>query len=147
VFNGIEDDDGCPDQGDALVVLTSDQIEIRQPVKFDKVQFGTALWKVSPSSYLTMATVAKVLFLHPELKKIRIEGHTDNRGGRAFNEELSNRRAAAVLTHLVQMNGVEVDRLEATGYAYDRPIDSNDTEGGRARNRRVEFHIRNRAQA
>src|SRR5262249_40550890 len=61
-FNGFEDDDGCPDRA-ALAVLTQDRIEIRQPVQFNRVEFGTAKWKISRESYLLLASVANILVL------------------------------------------------------------------------------------
>lgn len=147
VFNGLEDDDGCPDEGEALAVLTDDRIEVRQTVAFneEKVSFGTARWAVSQESYLMLATVAKILFLHPEITKVVVEGHTDNVGTHEFNLQLSRKRAEAVRKHLIEVNGVEEHRLSSEGYAFDRPIASNDTEEGRARNRRVEFRIAERA--
>ena len=71
---------------------------------------------------------------------MRIEGHTDNRGKPQYNLELSKRRAAAVLRYLSE-HGVEAARLESEGYGLDKPIADNNTEQGRAANRRVEFVV------
>jgi outer membrane protein OmpA-like peptidoglycan-associated protein len=70
--------------------------------------------------------------------KFSIEGHTDNTGNSKLNQTLSESRAAAVMERLLQM-GIEGSRLTAKGYGMDKPIDSNDTDEGRAKNRRVEF--------
>jgi len=82
--------------------------------------------------------VAQVIRAHPELEKIYIEGHTDNRGGAEFNRNLSRRRAESVRNYFIN-RGVAPERLEARGYGPDRPIAPNTTAQGRAANRRVEF--------
>jgi outer membrane protein OmpA-like peptidoglycan-associated protein len=82
----------------------------------------------------------QLLKANPTIKKMRIEGHTDNRGDAAMNLDLSKRRAASVRTWLVE-HGIESGRLESEGYGLTRPIQTNDTDEGRAANRRVEFKI------
>jgi OOP family OmpA-OmpF porin len=82
---------------------------------------------------------------HTDIPKIRIEGHTDNRGAAALNKRLSDARAAAVATWLVK-HGIERSHLTSIGFGMDRPIDTNDTDAGRANNRRVEFHIEGEGQ-
>ncbi len=77
---------------------------------------------------------------HPEIKKVRVEGHTDNRGGAAMNMGLSSRRAASVAAWLIK-HGVDKSRLSSKGFGLTKPIDSNATEEGRQNNRRVELHI------
>ena len=73
-------------------------------------------------------------------KKIAIEGHTDDRGKKLLNERLSQGRAEAVIAHLVR-HGVERERLSAKGFGPSKPLAPNDTDEGRAKNRRVEFII------
>lgn len=73
-------------------------------------------------------------------KKILIEGHTDNVGSLAYNQQLSEARAASIKTALVQA-GVEASRLSTEGFAFNRPVASNATEDGRQFNRRVEMII------
>jgi outer membrane protein OmpA-like peptidoglycan-associated protein len=87
-----------------------------------------------------LGEIVSLLKANPSIKKMRIEGHTDNRGNADFNLDLSKRRAASVRTWLVQ-HGIEDGRLESEGYGLTKPIDSNDTEAGRLANRRVEFKI------
>jgi OmpA-OmpF porin, OOP family len=84
--------------------------------------------------------VLKVLTDHPDIKALRVEGHTDNQGAADFNKKLSEQRAASVVRWLVQ-HGVDASRLSSQGFGFERPIDSNDTPDGRKNNRRVEFHI------
>ena len=77
---------------------------------------------------------------NPQLKRIRIEGHTDSTGKESFNIYLSNQRAKAVREYMIS-RGISADRLEAIGYGPSRPIANNKTRSGRAANRRVEFTI------
>ncbi|HUT77289.1 MAG TPA: OmpA family protein, partial [Polyangia bacterium] len=70
--------------------------------------------------------------------------HTDDRGKRDYNVDLSERRAQSVRRYLIDV-GVEAGRLEAKGFGPEKPLAPNITAGGRARNRRVEFHITDRA--
>jgi outer membrane protein OmpA-like peptidoglycan-associated protein len=69
----------------------------------------------------------------------RIEGHADNIGSDPYNQSLSDRRAASVVQYLVDRLGVEPARLLAVGYGESRPLDNNDTEEGRQKNRRVQI--------
>ena len=132
-LNGVKDSDGCPDA--TLAVKTKDAIVI-----LEKVYFATNRDRVLRRSLSVLAAVAEVLTENPEVLKIRVEGHTDDVGKEDRNLDLSQRRAESVLRELVKL-GVSADRLEAVGYGEARPIDSNRTEAGRERNRRVEFTI------
>jgi outer membrane protein OmpA-like peptidoglycan-associated protein len=69
-----------------------------------------------------------------------VYGHTDSRGARQMNTNLSKARAASVVQYLVS-KGIAAGRLESDGFGPDKPLESNDTEDGRAKNRRVEFKI------
>ena len=70
--------------------------------------------------------------------KVEIDGHTDNQGGDSYNMALSYDRAKSVMNYLVQ-RGISPDRIVAKGYGKTRPIATNDTPDGRAKNRRVEL--------
>ena len=72
--------------------------------------------------------------------KIEIGGHTDNQGSESYNERLSSDRAKAVYDYLVN-KGIDSKRMTYKGYGMSKPIASNDTEEGRALNRRTEFTI------
>ena len=72
--------------------------------------------------------------------EVEIEGHTDNVGTDAMNQKLSNDRAKAVRDYLVSKS-ISSKRLKTVGYGKSKPIASNDSEEGRAQNRRVEFTI------
>jgi outer membrane protein OmpA-like peptidoglycan-associated protein len=82
--------------------------------------------------------IAGVLKDDPEWK-LTVSGHTDNVGGDAYNLDLSKRRAAAVKQALVAQYHVAPERLSTDGFGASRPVDTNDTLAGRARNRRVEL--------
>jgi OmpA-OmpF porin, OOP family len=128
---------GCP-----LARVERGQVKITEQVKF---QTGSAT--ILPDSNTVLEAVAKILKDHPEIKRVRVEGHTDNRGGKSMNQRLSQRRAAAVVTWLVTKGGIERSRLTSEGLGMDRPVGDNATEEGRRDNRRVEFHIADSAPA
>lgn len=131
---------GCPPPPPppepVLVKLTKEKIEILQ-----SVQFETGKDVIRPESEALLTEVAGVLAAHPELTRVLVEGHTDAQGAKAFNVTLSEQRAKAVKRWLVERGGIDAARLTAEGYGPTRPIDTNDTKEGRARNRRVEFRI------
>ena len=77
---------------------------------------------------------------HPEIKRVRIEGHTDSVGSAQVNKILSQQRAQAVAAWLIA-HGIDKDRVTAQGMGKEHPLVPNDTDAGRAANRRVEFHI------
>jgi outer membrane protein OmpA-like peptidoglycan-associated protein len=113
----------------------------------DQVKFKTGSAVILPESDVILDAVKKILDENPEMaKKVRIEGHTDNRGGAAYNKKLSQKRAAAVMKWLTS-RGIDRSRLTSEGYGFSRPIATNKTEEGRQENRRVEFHIVDPPQA
>jgi outer membrane protein OmpA-like peptidoglycan-associated protein len=132
--NGIDDDDGCPDSGGAVVVGTG-RINVPEPIQFETGRTG-----VAARSEALLDRLADKLKANLQVKRIRIEGHTDDVGTARKNQELSQARAEAVREHLIK-RGVEPDRLQAVGYGNTRPLDKRRTAGARARNRRVEFII------
>ncbi|MCW5834396.1 MAG: OmpA family protein [Labilithrix sp.] len=151
--DGIADaEDACPDvpgprdpdpkkNGCPLVVVTEKEIRINQEVKF---KFDSAV--ILPESDAILDAVKQVLVAHPEIKKVRVEGHTDNVGKAAYNKTLSQKRAAAVVKWLTD-KGVDKKRLVSQGYGQEQPLDSNETDQGRANNRRVAFTILERDAA
>ncbi len=133
---GPAENDGCPVSVDEPVV----EIESERLTLKDSIQFDTAKDTIKRPSYKVLDQVAKLLRDHPELRKIRVEGHTDNVGGASYNKELSERRAASVVRYLAE-KGVQRERLTPAGYGFERPVASNGTALGRAKNRRVEFRM------
>ena len=121
------------------IEVTKEQIKLRE-----KVYFETASAVVMEESWEMLSEVAIVLRQHDDIKRVRIEGHTDSQGGDDYNLKLSDDRAASVMQFLVD-RGVEADRLNSIGYGEGRPLASNDTDEGREKNRRVELFIEERA--
>jgi outer membrane protein OmpA-like peptidoglycan-associated protein len=109
------------------------------------VGFASGSADLLHESEAVLDAVASVLARRTDLEKIRVEGHTDGRGGAILNHRLSVKRAERVVAYLVA-HGVVASRLDAEGFGADRPIDTNETEAGRATNRRVEFHVTSEAQ-
>ncbi len=101
------------------------------------VRFETGKPEITQRSETVLKTVAEALLSRPEVRG-EVSGHTDNTGSATANQRLSQKRAEAVRQYLIDQ-GVAGDRLTAVGYGESKPIASNETEAGRARNRRVEF--------
>jgi outer membrane protein OmpA-like peptidoglycan-associated protein len=123
---------GCPvyDQ----VVVTEVKIELKQKIFF---AFGTN--DILPKSKPLLSEVAKALKDRASMC-VRIEGHTDNKGDKPTNQNLSGSRAQSIRAFLVS-EGISEGRMSAQGYADTLPIDDNKTVQGRENNRRVEFVI------
>ena len=102
------------------------------------IYFDTGKADIKPESDATLKEIAKLLQSDPNLK-LYVVGHTDNQGALELNMDLSRRRAEAVLAALTTKYAVPADRLRAYGDGPYAPVASNDTEDGRAKNRRVEL--------
>jgi outer membrane protein OmpA-like peptidoglycan-associated protein len=102
------------------------------------IYFDTGKADVKPESDATLSEIAKLLQQNSQLK-LYVVGHTDNVGAFASNQDLSQRRADAVLAVLTTKLGVSSARLRAVGAGPTAPVASNDSEEGRAKNRRVEL--------
>ena len=109
-------------------------------VTFDNgILFGFNSSKLGNDAKESLNKFATSLLNNPQTD-VQIYGHTDNVGTRAANEKVSNARATEVMNYLTNA-GVPKARLSSRGLAYDYPVASNDTEAGRAQNRRVEIYI------
>jgi OOP family OmpA-OmpF porin len=104
------------------------------------IQFAIGLAEISPASSALIGRLAHLAQRCPDAK-LEISGYTDNQGQPAVNLRLSKSRADAVAAALTRA-GVDAKRLTAAGYGADRPIASNDTDAGRAKNRRIEMHVK-----
>lgn len=123
-----------PPQRQAVVVpVEGDRLQLWDAVYFD---FNQAT--IKPVSFPLLDEVARVLVARPELGRIRVDGHTDDVGNDDYNLDLSRRRARAVSEYLVQ-HGVPAARLSSEGYGERCPVTTNETDEGRATNRRVDF--------
>lgn len=163
--DGFEDEDGCPEDDNdkdtvadvydecpntpgqpngarpgcpSLIIVTAKEIRITQQIQFD---FNKST--IKPVSFAILDAVRDVLVANPKIT-IQVEGHTDNVGQAQYNQKLSQQRADAVRAYLVA-HGIEPARLVSKGFGMDRPLVSNNTEGNRALNRRVQF-IRTESQ-
>jgi outer membrane protein OmpA-like peptidoglycan-associated protein len=128
---GPRESKGCP----SAVRIDKAQIRILQ-----RIEFQVKRAEINPSSLGVLDQVRAALEANPQLKRVRIEGHTDNRGPALANQTLSQRRAEAVVVYLVHQ-GIDASRLEAKGWGDERPLVKNDSEENMQINRRVEFHI------
>lgn len=133
---GPADLQGCPPpEEEEEVVLESERIRINNQIRFE---FGSDV--IDPRSYKLLDEVAAVLEKNKDVGPVIIEGHTDNVGSRAYNIDLSKRRAKAVENYLVG-KGIAAKRLRSDGFGFDRPVAPNDTPLNRAKNRRTEFKL------
>jgi outer membrane protein OmpA-like peptidoglycan-associated protein len=155
---GSIDHSGCPDtDGDGIfdeadncitlagVAANNGCPEVKQEVKqlFDKalqgIEFETGKAVIKSSSFVILKSVVKMMKENSTYKLV-IEGHTDNVGDSVANMKISEERANAVAAYLIK-NGVAKSRLVTNGYGSSVPLDNNDTEKGRARNRRVALKV------
>ncbi len=132
-INGFEDDDGCEDEGPAQIVIEEGRLTILETIRFEP---NSA--KLDRRSDRIMEQIALTLRKHEEIKRLEIGGHTDITGPRGLNMRLSRERARSVRQWLLG-RGIKPERLGARGYGPDKPVADNETEAGRAKNRRVEF--------
>ncbi|HRI71975.1 MAG TPA: OmpA family protein, partial [Polyangium sp.] len=123
---------GCPKQ----VRVSDTEVIILKQVEFD-----TAKATIRKVSDKLLDEVSAVLKEHPEITKLEVQGHTDDRGSKELNEKLSDDRAKAVMAALIK-RGIEADRLTAKGFGPNVPVGDNKTEKGRQANRRVQFVIK-----
>ena len=124
-----------PNARQALVFVKRNRIQIRRQIHFE-----TDSATILPDSAALVDEIADTILRNQGIHKVEIQGHTDNTGTPARNLDLSQRRADAVRTALIE-RGVDGARLEAKGYGQTRQLVPNITAGNRARNRRVEFVI------
>ena len=126
---------GCKEAPLARIDVGAGRISILEAVFFENNKDV-----IQPRSYPVLDKVAAILASHPEIAKVRVEGHTDNKGKADYNRNLSQRRAQAVAAYIVS-KGVKSERLESHGFGPEQPIADNAKADGRAKNRRVEFKI------
>ncbi len=144
--DGVGDNvDNCPDERGTeanhgcavrqLVIIRQFRLEI-----LDKVYFRTNSAEILRRSNALLNNVAQVILAHPEITRVRIEGHTDSRGDDNANLALSQRRADSVMEYL-RRRSVPAERLRARGYGETRPVQAGESSEALAANRRVEFNI------
>ena len=110
------------------------------------LNFDSGKSQIKPENFDLLAKVEKAIDVFPR-SELTIEGHTDSHGGDNLNQKLSQDRAEAVQQYMINAMRIPTYRLIATGYGETRPVSSNETEAGRARNRRIDIVIRPNLEA
>ncbi|MDP4652164.1 MAG: OmpA family protein [Haliea sp.] len=137
--DGVNDDrDQCPGTAAGTRIdATGCPLPVTQVASIKlKVNFDFDATKVKEVYFNDVNELAVFLKRFSDLQ-VNVEGHTDNVGPENYNQQLSQRRAQAVVDLLVNQHGINASRLQAVGYGESRPVASNDTSSGRAENRRV----------
>ena len=136
-----EESGDCPHipgwRTDAAKSQLADELATHGRARLDGIAFDLNEATVEPGSRQLLDKLARVLKDNAGWQ-VTLEGHSDNVGDAAFNKDLSRRRAAAVAAYLVG-TGIPAARLSSVGFGSERPVASDDTQGGRAQNRRVEI--------
>jgi len=114
-------------------------ISVGVSVVLKNIFFDTDKFEPKSESIAEMQKLMNLLKKNPRMK-IEISGHTDNVGSKDYNTTLSLNRAKTVYDYLIKQ-GIQADRLSYKGYGFEKPVDTNDTEVGRANNRRTEFKV------
>lgn len=141
--DGIADsEDACPDiagkaEYDGCMLSKEDRMAIAAASAHIYFETGSAV--IKKESFVDLDKLAEILKKHPEVRAA-VEGHTDNTGNAANNMKLSDQRAASVKKYLID-KGEPADHISSKGYGITRPIASNDTKEGRAKNRRVAIAV------
>lgn len=139
--DGTTDDlDKTPVQGAGCGAAAKVQMQRGAIIILEQVQFATGKAVIKEESFALLDAVAAVLSEHGEVKKVLVEGHTDDVGADDKNLALSDKRAKAVMAYLVK-KGVAAERLDAKGFGKTKPLVPNDSDANRAKNRRVAFTI------
>jgi outer membrane protein OmpA-like peptidoglycan-associated protein len=122
------------------VVVAANEIKLRK-----QVHFAHDSAEIQPDSQALLDEIADVFKTREEIRRVEIQGHTDNTGTPAYNQRLSQQRADAVRDALVRL-GVDGSRLEARGYGQDKPLAPNVSAANRAKNRRVQIIIKEKGK-
>jgi hypothetical protein len=123
----------------ANFMLKGSDSELPKRFVFDHLNFESSTTQLTPQSQPTVRDLIAILKCYPNAQ-VQLEGHTDSTGDPAANKTLSVNRANAIRDLLVQ-GGIDGSRITTEGYGADRPIASNDTEEGKAKNRRTELIV------
>ncbi|WP_281421348.1 OmpA family protein [Hymenobacter profundi] len=122
---------GCPE------VKAETKKVLNEATKYIQFEFNKAALK--PSSYPKLEQLVSILNEYPDYN-LSIAGHTDSKGSDAYNQQLSYDRASSARQYMIE-KGIAESRIESRGYGESKPIATNDTEAGRALNRRVDFDL------
>ncbi|MCC6808196.1 MAG: OmpA family protein [Deltaproteobacteria bacterium] len=136
---GTPERKGCPEK--PIVQEERERLVIRERAKFE---LDSA--KIDADYLHALDAVAAFVMQHPDIELIGVHGHSDNQARPAYNMDISQKRAAAVVDYLVS-KGVQRERLQAKGFGDTKPIAPHGSARGRAENRRVEFVILKRSES
>lgn len=132
---GTKKNKGCPEEKKEVV-----KTDKTPKVSLYTVYFESADADITSASKMVLNTIVK-MFKKESKYRLNIEGHTDSEGDDKLNNVLSKKRASIVKDYLVK-NGISKDRLVTSGFGEQKPIADNNTEQGKAKNRRVELYIK-----
>lgn len=119
--------------------ILRDKVSMKKDFQLSGVQFEFDSANLTPEAKNVLRDVVAAMKAYPKAK-LDVQGHTDNTGNSQYNYDLSVKRAESVKKFLVE-NGINDSRLSTKGFGETRPVASNDTEEGRAENRRIEFVV------
>lgn len=122
------------------VLAVKDTIKAGEKILLPNIRFEKAHSYITTESFSELNQLAQYLFKHPKLK-IQINGHSDNTGSKSKNQKISEERARVVFEYLIA-KGVQ-NKMSFKGFGGSQPIANNETEEGKAKNRRVEFEVIN----
>ena len=122
-----------PSEGEVLYNASNDIV-----LRLSGLSFASSKSEIQDNHATLLGKVIEIIKMYPDVKLI-VEGHTDTRGEAATNQTLSEKRAFAVMQYLRQSLLLSADKIQSMGYGADRPIGSNKTEDGRAKNRRIDI--------
>ena len=136
-----------PPEPPPKVIVKDNKIEITE-----KIQFEYNKATILPASFALLEEISTTIKKNPHIKKIAIEGHASSEGGAAHNLKLSDERAKAVMTHLVEKGGLKKEMFTAKGFGSQKPLiddtekatkgkSKEEVEALHEKNRRVEFNI------
>ena len=114
-------------------------VPTNKPIRMENITYEFGKAELTESAKASLEKLVELLKLNPEAA-IEISANTDDKGEAPYNLELSEKRAASVVQYL-QEKGIQEKRLQSKGYGESRPVDTNQTDAGRAQNRRVEFKV------
>ncbi|PKK82863.1 MAG: hypothetical protein CVT49_11780 [candidate division Zixibacteria bacterium HGW-Zixibacteria-1] len=124
-----------PTEGTVILNATDDIV-----LRLFGLSFASGSSEITEAHVPLLEKVEQVLNMFPN-SKLMVEGHTDDLGERTTNMRLSEKRAFAIMQYLREAMGISADRISATGYGPDKPIGTNTTNEGRAKNRRIDILI------